>query len=88
MSTQQQAVTKEKPNDLIARVIVTIGMGLALFSFLQASTRGSRYGYEEALLFLAPAIVLALVAIGMKRSRRVVAGVAATVALVVMHIFA
>lgn len=78
---------KKESSDLLARIIASIGAFLAFYSLFEASARGARYGYEEALMYIIPALILGGVGAAMNRSKRVLIIVASIVIVVILHAF-
>ena len=87
MSEEQTLEKKKKSKDITARILAGIGSGFAIFSLMELGLRGSRYGYEEALLYLIPAIILSSIAIAISRAPRVIFICIGTLVIIGLHAF-
>jgi hypothetical protein len=57
-----------KPPRSVAHIIVsTIAIVMGVFAFLQAGMRGHSAGWEEMIIYTAPAVVFAIISIAMRR---------------------
>jgi hypothetical protein len=57
-----------KPPPSVGHIIVsTIAILMGVYSFLQGGMRGRSAGWEEMIIYAAPAVVFALIAIAMRR---------------------
>ena len=62
------AAETTKPPRSVAHIIVsTIAIVMGVFAFLQAGIRGHSAGWEEMIIYTAPAVVFAIFAIAMRR---------------------
>ena len=62
-------MNQAKPKPSVAQTIFAyVAIGTGTMGFLQAGMRGHRVGWEEMMIYSVPAVVCALLAIGIRRN--------------------
>lgn len=57
------------PRSIPQMIFAYIAVGTGMMAFMQAGLKGHRAGWEEMMIYSAPAIVCALLAIGIRRNK-------------------
>jgi hypothetical protein len=59
--------TSKPPRSIPHIIFATIAIVMGTYAFLQAGLRGHSAGWEEMIIYTAPAVIGALIAIAMRR---------------------
>lgn len=62
------SATSKPQRSIMQMLFAYIAIGTGMMAFMQAGMRGHRVGWEEMMLYTAPAVLCALVAIGIRRN--------------------
>jgi len=57
------------PRSVSQMIFAYVAIGTGTMAFLQAGMKGHRVGWEEMMLYTAPAVVCGLLAIGIRRNK-------------------
>ena len=57
------------PRSVPQMLLAYIAIGAGMMAFMQAGMKGHRVGWEEMMLYTAPAVVCGLLAIGIRRNK-------------------